>query len=211
MTLDNFILVIPNLLSKIECETFISCYSKISNSFYERSYNTSLDRIDLSTASYKEILPTFPEYELATEKMTIAIKKWVIHLEHFGLFSTTNLKKNLNFPHSIRLIKYEKGQGIHPHVDYDDYHFASCTLNLNDTYDGGEFSFFNRKLDIKLHTGDALIFPNNFFYTHEVKEISRGTRFSINSFITSIPLQKIKAIKGFWKIEQLKENRIFRI
>ena len=35
---------------------------------------------------------------------------------------------------------------------------------------------------IKLMRGDILLFPSNFMYPHEVKEITKGVRFSFVSW-----------------------------
>ena len=55
----------------------------------------------------------------------------------------------------------------------------SVTLVLNDDFEGGEFAFFNRELIYKLEKGDALMFPSNFMYPHEVIPVTNGTRYSI--------------------------------
>ena len=47
---------------------------------------------------------------------------------------------------------------------------------LNDNYKGGEFMCRNKK--IKLKRGDILMFPSNFMYPHEVKEVTKGIRYS---------------------------------
>ncbi len=48
---------------------------------------------------------------------------------------------------------------------------------LNDDYEGGEF-LFSRKHEIPLKAGDILVFPSNFMYPHEVKEVTKGERYS---------------------------------
>ena len=51
---------------------------------------------------------------------------------------------------------------------------------LNDNYEGGEFMCREKK--IKLIRGDILLFPSNFMYPHEVKEITKGIRYSFVSW-----------------------------
>ena len=55
----------------------------------------------------------------------------------------------------------------------------SCSMHLNDAYEGGEFAFFDRQLQYRLNAGDVLMFPSNFMYPHEVMPITKGTRYSI--------------------------------
>lgn len=56
---------------------------------------------------------------------------------------------------------------------------VSCSFILNDDFEGGEFAFFNKQLKYKLGKGDALMFPSNFMYPHEIMPVTKGTRYSI--------------------------------
>jgi predicted 2-oxoglutarate/Fe(II)-dependent dioxygenase YbiX len=48
---------------------------------------------------------------------------------------------------------------------------------LNEGYEGGEF-LFSSKHEIPLKAGDMLVFPSNFMYPHEVKELTKGERYT---------------------------------
>ena len=50
----------------------------------------------------------------------------------------------------------------------------------NEDYEGCEF--YCRGKEIKLRAGDILLFPSNFMYPHEVKEATKGTRYSFVSW-----------------------------
>jgi predicted 2-oxoglutarate/Fe(II)-dependent dioxygenase YbiX len=52
---------------------------------------------------------------------------------------------------------------------------------LNDDYEGGEFIMW-QDTEIKLKTGDVLIFPSNFLYPHKVNLVTEGTRYSLVSW-----------------------------
>jgi len=56
---------------------------------------------------------------------------------------------------------------------------VSCSFILNNDFEGGEFAFFDRELVYKLEKGDALMFPSNFMYPHEIMPVTKGTRYSI--------------------------------
>jgi predicted 2-oxoglutarate/Fe(II)-dependent dioxygenase YbiX len=60
---------------------------------------------------------------------------------------------------------------------------ASCTLNLNENYEGGDFRFFNGKLKEKFKTGDAMIFPAEPIWIHGTEPITKGARYSVNCFL----------------------------
>lgn len=79
------------------------------------------------------------------------------------------------------LLRYTEGQFYTTHTDSfkDRPRAVSCSFVLNNDYKGGEFAFFDRELIYKLKKGDALIFPSNFMYPHEIMPVTSGTRYSI--------------------------------
>jgi predicted 2-oxoglutarate/Fe(II)-dependent dioxygenase YbiX len=79
------------------------------------------------------------------------------------------------------LLKYSEGCFYKQHTDSfkQDPRFVSCSFMLNDNFEGGEFAFFNRELKYKLEKGDAIMFPSNFMYPHEVMPVTKETRYSI--------------------------------
>ena len=52
---------------------------------------------------------------------------------------------------------------------------------LNDDYEGGELIMWDQE-KIELKGGSLLIFPSNFMYPHEVKPVTKGSRFSYVSW-----------------------------
>lgn len=53
---------------------------------------------------------------------------------------------------------------------------------LNDDYTGGELYFWKDQA-IELKAGDVMVFPSNFLYPHEVKEVLTGIRYSYVSWV----------------------------
>ena len=53
---------------------------------------------------------------------------------------------------------------------------------LNDDYEGGELMMWNDTV-IELKAGKVMIFPSNFLYPHEVKLVTKGTRYSFVSWV----------------------------
>jgi len=89
----------------------------------------------------------------------------------------------------IKFNKYEVGTMMREHYDHIHSLFdgkmkgvpiVSIVANLNTDYEGAEF--YCRGKEIKLKTGDILLFPSNFMYPHEVKETIKGTRYSFVSW-----------------------------
>lgn len=80
---------------------------------------------------------------------------------------------------------YDSGFGISLHADDStygsaDYHRVITVLvYLNSDYAGGEIHFPDQDLKLKPEPGDALIFPSNRLFKHEVLPIISGERFAI--------------------------------
>lgn len=79
------------------------------------------------------------------------------------------------------LLQYGEGQFYTQHTDSyaDNPREVSCSIALNDEYEGGEFAFFDGQLRYKLKKGSILMFPSNFMYPHEVMPVQQGIRYSI--------------------------------
>jgi predicted 2-oxoglutarate/Fe(II)-dependent dioxygenase YbiX len=79
------------------------------------------------------------------------------------------------------LLRYRTGEFYIQHVDSTINHnrSISCSLILNDGYEGGEFAFFDRKVVLSPSKGAALLFPSNFMFPHEIMPVLSGTRYSV--------------------------------
>ena len=95
---------------------------------------------------------------------------------------------NTKFPHckieedsGYELLKYSEGCFYIEHTDSFKARPRAvyCSFILNNEFDGGDFAFFNKELKYKVEKGDALLFPSNFMYPHEVMPVTKGTRYSI--------------------------------
>jgi Rps23 Pro-64 3,4-dihydroxylase Tpa1-like proline 4-hydroxylase len=104
-------------------------------------------------------------------------------------YSGNTLKQYVEeFPHcqlisdsGYDLLRYNPGgyYSIHTDSHKTTPRTVSCSFNLNDDYEGGEFAFFDREVIIKAPKGSAIVFPSNFMYPHEVMEVKSGSRYSI--------------------------------
>jgi predicted 2-oxoglutarate/Fe(II)-dependent dioxygenase YbiX len=95
---------------------------------------------------------------------------------------------NIKFPHckieedsGYELLKYSEGCFYIQHTDSFKARprAVSCSFILNEDFEGGEFAFFDKELKYKLEKGDAIMFPSNFMYPHEIMPVTQGTRYSI--------------------------------
>jgi predicted 2-oxoglutarate/Fe(II)-dependent dioxygenase YbiX len=92
---------------------------------------------------------------------------------------------------AIRFNKYSQDKVMAKHCDHIHDIFdgekkgipiLSCLGALNDNYKGGEFILFDNK-QVELKAGELLIFPSNFMYPHEIKPVTKGTRYSYISWV----------------------------
>jgi predicted 2-oxoglutarate/Fe(II)-dependent dioxygenase YbiX len=79
------------------------------------------------------------------------------------------------------LLRYKEGQFYVQHTDSFKARprAVSCSLALNDDFEGGEWGFFDREMVIKAPKGSAVLFPSNFMYPHEIMPVTKGVRYSI--------------------------------
>jgi len=89
----------------------------------------------------------------------------------------------------IDLLKYTVGGKYEVHTDQytTTPRHLSVIINLNDTYEGGDLIFTNQKNKeikrLKLGKGSIVFFPSNFMYPHSIQPITKGTRYSIVSWL----------------------------
>jgi hypothetical protein len=181
---------IDNLVPKDVCKYFIDFYENNSkHALDENSYKYKTNKIEyddfkcinLTTNSLENKIFIEP-LELAKKYINIMITNYVLHIQNniCPIFNSLHLRDSFN----IRILKYEKGQCIKDHTDMGlNTIRASCTLNLNEDYEGGEFRFFDGQIKHSFKTGDAMIFPAEPIWIHGTEPITKGTRYAINCFL----------------------------
>jgi Rps23 Pro-64 3,4-dihydroxylase Tpa1-like proline 4-hydroxylase len=92
---------------------------------------------------------------------------------------------NIDIDTGYNLLRYKEGQYYTQHCDSfkTEQRSVSCSIQLNEDYDGGEFAFFDREIMIRTKTGSVIMFPSNFMYPHEVMPVIKGTRYSIVTWL----------------------------
>ena len=180
---------IDKLVPKDVCKYFIDVYeNNTKHSTTEFSYKFETKKfeddnftcINLTTLSLEDNNFIKP-LELAKRYINIMITNYVMHIKNkmCHTFDATLICNSYN----VRILKYEKGQCIKDHSDVGGSIRASCTLNLNEDYEGGEFRFFNGQIKHSFKTGDAMLFPAEPIWIHGTEPIKKGTRYAINCFL----------------------------
>ena len=89
----------------------------------------------------------------------------------------------------IDLLMYSSGGKYNTHTDHytNSPRHLSIIMNLNDDYEGGDLIFTDQKEKeikrLKLGKGSIVFFPSNFMYPHGIQPITKGTRYSIVSWL----------------------------
>jgi hypothetical protein len=88
---------------------------------------------------------------------------------------------HINSDTGYSFLKYNEGNFYKYHCDSftERPRSVSCSIALNDDYEGGDFSFFGNELTYKLKKGSVLMFPSTYMYPHEILTVTKGTRYSI--------------------------------
>lgn len=92
---------------------------------------------------------------------------------------------NIDIDTGYELLRYKEGEFYTQHTDSfkEQQRSLSCSIQLNEDYDGGEFAFFDREVMIRTALGSAIVFPSNFMYPHEIMPVIKGTRYSIITWL----------------------------
>jgi hypothetical protein len=182
-----------NLIPKDKCKYFIDIFEKnINNSVKENSlkYIEGTD-IFRKQDNFKCLnLSKLYEIDDIKEAADLAVFYISLMVLNYTNFLKINISKAITDrfickTSNIRILKYSKGEQIIDHLDIDSSIRSSCTLNLNDDYTGGEFTFFSGKHVETFRTGDAMIFPAEPIWIHGTKPILSGSRYAINCFLKS--------------------------
>jgi len=84
------------------------------------------------------------------------------------------------------LVKYREGQFYKQHVDSfpDKPRLLTISIALNDDFEGGEWAWFDRGVTKRFKCGDAVLFPSNFMFPHEILPVTKGTRYALITWFT---------------------------
>jgi predicted 2-oxoglutarate/Fe(II)-dependent dioxygenase YbiX len=178
--LEDYIYVVKNALSLNLCDNILNEF-KSSDEWVDTVVGKGI--VDKNIRSCQTILISYPP--------VIQKNKEVRHKIDNAIFDGAARciqEYNNKFPHckieedsGYELLKYSEGCFYTEHTDSFKTRprAVSCSFILNDDFEGGEFAFYNKEIKYKLEKGDAIMFPSNFMYPHEIMPVTKGTRYSI--------------------------------
>jgi predicted 2-oxoglutarate/Fe(II)-dependent dioxygenase YbiX len=178
--LDDYIVVIESVITHALCDAILKEFEA------EEEWQKTVvgdGQVRQEVRSAETIVVSYPHVIEKNPKVRKKLDKY--------LFASAGLaikRYNEKFPLSkiqedsgYELLRYKEGQFYTEHTDSfkDRPRAVSCSIALNDDYEGGEWAFFGREKIIKVPKGAAVLFPSNFMYPHEILPITNGTRYSV--------------------------------
>lgn len=176
--LDNYIMVLKNIVPNTLCDKIITEYKNATDWTKALTGSGVQDKIrncDTIQISHNFIIKDNNiRKEIDHELFNVAG-------QCIETYKNKHSQCRIDEDTGYELLRYKKGEFYTQHVDsfLQNPRLVSCSIHLNDDYEGGEFAFFNRSIKYKLNKGDVLMFPSTFMYPHEVMPVTKGTRYSI--------------------------------
>lgn len=178
--INDYIVVIKNALTHPLCDAVLKEF-KNSDEWQDTVIGSGQVKKDIRNCesiviSYPHIIEKNKKVRLKLDKyLFISVSKCIE--TYNNKFPSCQIEEDSGY----ELLKYPEGCFYTQHTDSFKARprAVSCSFILNDEFEGGEFAFFDRELKYKLSKGDAIMFPSNFMYPHEVMPVTKGTRYSI--------------------------------
>ena len=179
--ISDYIFFYPDVMDAKTCEWIINRYETTAK-WKDSTFATAYNNTGNSKVSMQEywIGEPSPYYKDIKESFEYCVDDYT----HFH----DNIKSTEYT--DFRINRYKKGGFMQSHIDNihhshgqkQGYPHLTSLLFLNDDYEGGEFVLCGDKHIEKIQ-GSAVVFPSNFMYPHEVKEVTEGKRYSIMTWI----------------------------
>ena len=176
----DYIYYYPEAINPLLCDTIIK-YFDFNAKWKQSTFATSYQDTGTSKVSMEEYWIGPPESYYQDLKIVFskAVSDYIISSPTIQSHDFTD----------FRLNRYSVGGFMKTHVDSihhshgqkQGYPHLTSLIFLNDNYDGGEFVLCNEPL--KKEQGSAVVFPSNFMFPHQVKEVTKGKRYSVMVWI----------------------------
>jgi hypothetical protein len=167
--LDDFIVTVPGVMSGTNCAALISDYAGECKPAQVEGGKRHPDR-----HCSQFVVPPDDCIDRACAAATVAYRE--IH-------GNCRLRGVTNYV----LVKYGVGQFYKQHCDSFPGNPRELTISiaLNDDFEGGEWAWFDRGLVKRFKRGDAVMFPSNFMFPHEILPVTRGARYALIAWFTA--------------------------
>jgi len=178
-----YILQVKKIIPSKFCEKIIS--------YFDHSYDDALTVG--SSGANKDIRNCVTRSLLETKSFGEKICLNAVKEKIFDCVSHYKNKHDIHIDRisQLDILKYEFNEhkaGYNFHQDFGDKcseRHLSISICLNNDYEGGEFVFNlpSSKYVVSQNIGDAVIFPSNFMFPHQVNKITNGTRYALIGWV----------------------------
>lgn len=177
----DYIHVFENIIPNDLCDLIVREYKNTKELVYATIGNSNIE--DREVRNVKAILLSDPLIIAQNQELRKTIDDkihkclFVAMQKYAALHNLVEISRDSGFS----FLQYDEGNFYKQHVDSftEQPRAISCSIALNNDFEGGEFTFFDREIKHNLKKGSVLMFPSNFMYPHEVLPVTKGTRFSI--------------------------------
>jgi predicted 2-oxoglutarate/Fe(II)-dependent dioxygenase YbiX len=178
--LEDFIQVFDNVLSPENCNLILDEYQNSSEWLDTRTGDGKISKnvrncTEISISDHHILEQNFDVRKNLDDIVFESVKNVITNYNN--LIPTFNV----NIDTGYQILRYIEGEFYIQHTDSfkEQQRSLSCSIQLNEDYEGGEFAFFDREIMIRTKPGSAIVFPSNFMYPHEIMPVISGTRYSI--------------------------------
>lgn len=183
--LSDYIVTIDDIVPDQLCDEILNEYANTdlwNSAMTGGGLDKTSRRCNVIGISEPGVIQQNPEYRTELDSaiydcVANALAKYKDKFPHFEI--------EINEDSGYELLRYNTGDFYVQHTDSfkQQPRAISCTICLNDDYEGGDFGFFNREVVVAPKKGSVLMFPSNYMYPHEVMPVTRGTRYSIITWL----------------------------
>jgi hypothetical protein len=183
--LSDYIVVIRGIISKKMCQQVVDLYKNNRNfdwALTRGGVNLDCRKVRQMWISSDIVKSQGEEFAaMDDEVFKIMSRAKDIYIKTLREMRGIEYTPHLSGTEGNQILHYPEGYYFREHCDNSGgtSRTLTCTLNISDDHDGGLFRFLRGEFDVRLNAGDAVLFPSNFMFPHEVTEITRGERYSI--------------------------------
>ena len=178
--LEDYIYIVKNALSLNLCDEILD---EFKNSDEWQDTIVGSGSVEKKIRNCETVVISYPHIIEKNKKIRLKLDKYIFasSSKFIQEYNTKFLHCKIEEDSGYELLKYHEGCFYTEHTDSFKARprAVSCSFILNDDFEGGEFAFFGRELKYKLNKGDAIMFPSNFMYPHEVMPVTKCIRYSI--------------------------------
>tara|TARA_E500000318_G_scaffold1353_3_gene1804 strand:+ start:1163 stop:1723 length:561 start_codon:yes stop_codon:yes gene_type:complete len=182
-----YILEVKKIIPQTFCEKIISYFDNNYQDAGTASDTGGLVNKNIRNCLTRSILETKTFGELLCSN---AVQQKIFECVHHYKQAFKNI--HISKISQLDILKYDANEYKAGYTFHEDFgiwateRHLSISICLNNEYEGGEFVF---KLNdgghftIPQNTGDAVIFPSNFMFPHQVNKVTKGTRYALIGWV----------------------------